>query len=278
MKRYFGLALLALSSVAAAADGTVVSEKDYALPTCPHPIASVMIGAISCKSPGCQTMEGAQNGIAMLMQMAQEANGGATSGFPGIADGFGAMLTTALQKTGCFDIQDRESIAELRKEMELVGRPFEPEPADFLISGAITSISMTTKRRAFGGGYIPVVGAVASKKANAELSLDLKITEMTHGKLLAASTFVGNNQTSSMTVGGAFGGGNGGLIGLGSNVKGTPMEDVVRDVLIRAAAYTSTQIIALKTPAAGAPPVAVSTPTDATLSPGQAATASSAKN
>jgi curli biogenesis system outer membrane secretion channel CsgG len=251
MKFFVGATLIAFSAVASAGqkDGTTVSEKDYDLPTCSAPVAKVLIGQFTCKSAACQASESSGNGMADLMRMAQQAQDGiSTQSFPGIGDGMGAMLTTALQQTGCFEIQDRDSIEQMRQEMELAGMEFKPEPADFMIAGAITSLSMSTKRKAFGGGAIPIVGAISSKKQFAELGVDVRILDPHKAKVVDATTFVGNNQTSSTGFGGAAWGGGGALVGGMSNVKGTPMEDVVRDVLVRVAAHTSAQIVAIKSP------------------------------
>ena len=51
---------------------------------------------------------------------------------------------TALKETGYFDIQEREAMDALAKELALVGKTVEVQQADFMISGAITSISMST--------------------------------------------------------------------------------------------------------------------------------------
>lgn len=264
MKFIVGAALAVLSTVvlAKSKDGTTVSEKDYDLPKCEAPVAKVLIGQFTCKSAACQVNQGGNDpagGLAAMMRLAQQAQDGvSTETFPGIGDGMAAMLTTALQQTGCFDIQDRESLEQMREEMELAGMEFKPEPADFMITGAITSISQSTKRKSFGGGAIPVVGAISSKKQFAELGVDVKILDPRRAKLLAGSTFVGNNQTSSTGLGGAAWTGGGAIIGGMSNVKGTPMEDVVRDVLVRVASYASGQIVAMRAPVAA--PVAVEAP------------------
>lgn len=255
MKHLLLTALIAASlstANAANGDGTTVSEKDYDLPTCAAPVASVMVGNISCKSAACQAQTQGNDpaaGLRALMREAQSMEDGVSSeSFVGIGDGLSAMLTTSLQQTGCFDIQDREALAQLKAEMELAGLEFKPEVADFMITGAITSISSETHRKKFGGGMIPIVGSIGKTKKLAELAIDIKILDTHRGKVMAGSTFVGNNQTSSTRIAGA--GFAGALVGgMASKYKDTPMEGVIRDVLTRVAAYSSSQIIAMKEPA-----------------------------
>jgi curli biogenesis system outer membrane secretion channel CsgG len=220
-----------------------VNEKEYNLPKCSKPIASVMVGNMSCKSAACQ--QGAADvgrSNALMAMAAQMASGQSESTFPAIGDGLKAMLTTAMKETGCFDIQEREAMDELA----LVGKTVEVQQADFMISGAITSISMSTLKKAVGGGYIPIVGAFSTTKKTADLGMDIKIIDVNKAKVVDSKTFQGNNETSSYSLGGAGFGGGFGLVGGMSNIKGTPMEDIVRDVLARVALFSSMKLIETK--------------------------------
>lgn len=221
---------------------TTTAEKEYELPRCNKPVASVMIGQLTCKSAGCQA--GQQDPRAGgLMALAALASGQATVTFPGIGEGMSAMLTTILKETGCFVVQEREAIEALSKELALVGKKLEVKQADFMISGAITSINMSTERKQFAGGFIPIIGAIATTKKTADLGLDIKVIDVNRAEVLQAKTFVANNETSSYSFGGAgFGGGFGALGGM-STVAGTPMESVVRDVLVRVASFSSKALV-----------------------------------
>lgn len=225
---------------------TVVSEKDYNLPKCSKPVASVMVGSLSCKSAGCQANAGASDRAGGLGALAALASGQAESTFPGIGDGLSAMLTTALKETGCFEIQEREALEELKKEMALVGKTVEAQQADYMITGSVTSVSMSTQRKQLGGGFVPIVGAFSTTKKTADLGLDIKIIDVNKAMVVESRTFQGNNETSSWSVGaGGLGGGLGALGGM-SNIKGTPMEEVVRDVLARVASFTSLKLVESK--------------------------------
>jgi curli biogenesis system outer membrane secretion channel CsgG len=243
MKFKMAMVIAAISTSAIAE--TTVSEKEYNLPQCSKPIASVMVGNISCKSAACQQTAADTSRGNALMAMAQMASGQSESTFPAIGDGLKAMLTTALKETGCFDIQEREAMDELAKELALVGKTVEVQQADFMISGAITSISMSTQKKVVGGGYIPIVGAFSTTKKTADLGIDIKIIDVNKAKVLDSKTFQGNNETSSYSLGGAGFGGVA-LVGGLSNIKGTPMEDIVRDVLARVASFSSMKLIETK--------------------------------
>lgn len=251
------LALIAVAAVAAAADGTTVTEKTYDLPKCDKPVASVLIGKVACKSAGCQPQsQAATNNPLLQLAMAQAA---AQRG-PDLAvvgDGMAAMLTTALKETGCFDIQEREAMDELAKELALVGKKVEAQQADYLITGAITSISMSTERKQLGGGFVPILGAFSKTTKTAEIGLDIKVVDVAKAKLVEAKTFQANNETSSTSFG-AGGVGPGFLLGGAmQSIKGTPMEPIIRDILAQVASFTATRMTAAqqaKTPASSTAP------------------------
>jgi curli biogenesis system outer membrane secretion channel CsgG len=244
--RFIASSAVLLTASAAFADSvTKTSEKDYELPHCSKPIASVMVGQVNCKSVGCQSTNQDPK-TSGLLALAAAASGSSQVTFPGIGDGMSAMLVTVLKETGCFEIQEREALEELNKELALVGKKVEVQQADFMISGAITSIAMATERKQFLGGFLPIIGAISSTTKTADLGMDIKIIDVNRAKVLEAKTFVANNETSSYGFGGAaFGPGMGGMGGM-SSIKGTPMEDVVRDVLVRVASFSSRTLVSAR--------------------------------
>lgn len=236
-----------ISAVVSAMSGvvsaeTTTSEKDYALPKCNKPVASVVVGQLSCKSANCQAPQHdpRAGGLAALAAL---ASGQSSVNFAGIGDGMAAMLTTVLKETGCFDIQEREALDELNKELALVGKKVEVQQADFMISGAITSINLNTERKQLAGGIIPIIGAFSSTTKTADLGMDIKVIDVNRAKVLQARTFTGNNETSSYSFGGAAFGPGIGMVGGMQSIKGTPMEEVVRDVLVRVSSFTSRTLV-----------------------------------
>lgn len=249
-KRLSGLVLLAASS-AWAADGTTVSQKDYELQRCDKPIASVVVGKLVCKSAACQPPAQQAGGAGMnpLLQLAMAqaaAEQGQSANLSVVGEGMTAMLTTVLKETGCFEIQEREAMEEMAKELALVGKKVEAQQADYLITGAITSISMVTEKKQLGGGLIPVLGMFSTTKKSAEIGLDIKILDVNRAKLVEAKTFQANNETSSTSFGAAAWGGGALFGGAMSTIKGTPMEPILRQVLAEVAVFTSKRMTAAK--------------------------------
>lgn len=242
----------ALTSIGAlATDGTTVTTKAYELPTCTKPVASVMVGKLACKAAGCQPLPAANSAL-LAMAMAQQRG----PNLAAVGDGMGAMLTTVLKETGCFDIQDREAMEELAKELALVGKKMEVQQADFMIAGSITSISMNTERKALGGGFIPIVGAFSKTTKTAEIGLDIKVVDVNRGKIVEAKTFQANNETTSTSFGAGGVGPGFALGGAMQSLKGTPMEGIVRDILTQVASFTATRMVAARQAATPSQPSA----------------------
>ena len=95
----------------------------------------------------------------------------------------------------------------------------------------------------------PVLAQIVTKSGKKEIIGDytfIKIIDVNKAKVVDSKTFQGNNETSSYSLGGAGFGGGFGLVGGLSNIKGTPMEDIVRDVLARVASFSSMKLIETK--------------------------------
>lgn len=249
MKRLFEVGSLwaVMVGAAVAAEGTTVQEKTYELPRCDKPVASVMVGKLTCKAVGCQPPPTTNNALLALAMAQQQGPNLSTVG-----EGMGAMLTTVLKETGCFDIQDREAMEEMAKELALVGKKMEVQQADFMISGAITSISMSTEKKQLGGGFIPIVGLISTTKRSAEIGLDMKVLDVNRGRVVEARTFQANNETSSTSMGAGGVGPGFGLVGSMQSLKGTPMEAIVRDILTQVASFTATRMVKARQAAADA--------------------------
>lgn len=251
MKTIVMAALLALVSGASAQSVATVSEKEYQLPKCAAPVASVVVGKFSCKAGGCKEPEtGRDGGLGALAQLARLANheGDVPQTFPGVGEGMSVMLTTVLKETGCFDIQERDAMDELAKELALVGKQIEVQQADFMISGAITSINMSTEKKSFGGGFIPILGTVGVTTKTADVGVDIKLIDVNRAKIVDSKTFQANNETTSTSFGAGGFGGAGLFGGSMSSLKNTPMEPIIREVLARVAHYTTTKLVAVKAP------------------------------
>lgn len=239
----------ALASIAIAAAAVAQAEEAQnappQLPHCTQPLASVMIGRLQCKAANCNNGNqpaGGNGGIAALIQMAQAAQGGVVQGnVTGIADGIKDVLTTALTETGCFAVQDREQMDEIAEELKRAGKTVQTEQAEFLISGAVTQIDVSTENKSFGGGWIPVVGSIGSKTQRAAVALDMRLVNVNTAKVVASKRASASTESSSMSIGAAGaiigGGGIGGFGGAFSSLKGTNLEAVTRDALAQSVVF-----------------------------------------
>lgn len=235
--KLFGLVLLLAAPLAFGQ--TVVVENDLAkvLPRCAAPSATVVVGKFQCKAQGCQKAEQIDPRIAGLMALAAAAGEAGAATYAGIGDGMSNALTTALKATNCFDVQEREALEELRKEMELAGIKLEAKPADFMIAGAVTSVGLQTERTSVGGGFIPIIGAVTSKKQIANLAMDIRVIEVKTATVKSSKAFMANSESQSWGVGGGGLGGGGILFGGHAVSKSPELDRVATHTVIQAVHY-----------------------------------------
>ncbi len=236
-------ALITLSGCGASNGPTVVSQGDRGVATkevngvktleyitCKvNTGKKIVINNIKCKSSGCKKKSNANGNMQALLTLA----GKSSPDMSGVGDGLGNMLQTSLNKTGCFQILDRESMEELKNEMELSGRKYKPEAADVVISGAVTSISYSKSKKILGGGFVPILGAFAKSETKAKLGIDMKVIDVGSSKIVISKDYraeSGKTKYSALGGAGGFGGGFGGGF---SSMNGTSMEEVARDVINR---------------------------------------------
>lgn len=234
MKRLLSLALsAALLAACATTNETVVKEKQYhsvkseggkrsiQRVTCSKPGPRVVVGSIRCTAAECQGGAARAGGLFVLLRLAGVPT------FEGIGEGLRDMLTTALEQTGCLRVLDLRSLKEL-KELGIETKAARP---DYMITGAVTSISFEMKSGSLGGGLIPFVGAVSTTRSKATLGMDIRVIRTSDGETVLSKTYTATSGKTSYGLGGA------GTIGFGgalSGLSGTPMEEVARDILIRA--------------------------------------------
>jgi curli biogenesis system outer membrane secretion channel CsgG len=233
--RAFATRNLILSTAIALACGAAMSQTpDAPAPLhCDKPIAKVMVGKLTCKAASCNNAgAGNTNPLMALLAAAGQPN------VSGIGDGIKDMMTTALQQTGCFEVMDRDSMDEIKRELEAAGRKVETEVADFLVTGSVTEINMEKSSTNFGWGLIPVIGSVGLTTQKANVGLDLRLVSVNSGKVLTSKRIESSTEDSSFGVGGlGFGGIGGSLVGFGgsfSSLKGTSLEKVTRDAIFKA--------------------------------------------
>jgi len=234
------LAALLISPFALAGE-TTVQETDIGtfVPHCSAQVASVSVGKLSCKATGCQKRESVGNmgGMGALLALAAAEKGILSIDFSGIGEGMAYALTTALKATGCFDVQEREAMEELQKEAALSGFKLEIKPADFLLTGAITSVGMETSKSSFGAGLIPVIGGLSRTTKNANLAMDIRVVDIKKASVKASKSFSSNDESSSWGVSGGGLVGGGALFGGHSVTKNPEMDKLAAQTVIYATGY-----------------------------------------
>lgn len=244
----FGASLVvaALSAGAGYAETTVRQlDIDAALAHCDKPVASIFIGRFTCKAEACSTAAApaaGPAGFAALMAMAQAAQGISVEHFPQLGDSMSAAMTTALKATGCFDVQEREALDDLRREAELEGVELKAKPADYMVSGAITSVGLETRSSNVGGGLLPFVGAISKSTRHATLGLDVRLVDVKQATVRDARSFSADNTRSNWGVGGLGYGGSGALFGTSQTTRSPEMDTVANEAVINAANFVAETI------------------------------------
>lgn len=185
----------------------------------------VAIGSITCKAAACK-QSGAKehSGLFQLLQLA------GVPSFEGIGDGMQDMFTSALQQTGCFRVISKEAI----KNMQAFGVQTKLKKPQYIVMGAVTSISFSKKSSNFGGGFLPIIGSVGQTKQEASLTMDVQLIDTKTGEIVFSKTYSAKSNKTSYGVGGAGYGSGIGFGGALSGLSGTAMEKVVRDIIVKA--------------------------------------------
>jgi curli biogenesis system outer membrane secretion channel CsgG len=249
---WLGLAL-AVGLPCAVAQTSEVTEREVAVPKCAQPVAKVVISEIKCKSADCSSGAGQQDPRRYRWWDYAAGSGGNVKQptYTGVGSGMTEMLATALTQTGCFEVQEREQLDEINKELALVGKKVQAQAADFLITGSITSLGFEQSSTGLGGlgglfkGPLSVVaGSVDWKKTKVHMNMDLRVVDVNKAKIMGSKTFQADNQRSGFGLSGAGWAGGVGLGGSHAAISGSPLEEVARDLLVRSTAYITDTLAA----------------------------------
>jgi curli biogenesis system outer membrane secretion channel CsgG len=243
--------LLGAASVANAQD----TPAPRTLPHCEKPLATMMVGKIACKSANCDGgSAGRQNPLLALLSAAGQPNVSA------IGDGIKDMFVTAIRSTNCVDLQEREALDEIAQELERAGKKLQVQQADFLVSGALTSVELSNNSTNIGWGLIPIIGSIGVNKQTATVSFDVRLVDINKARIVDSRKIDSTSENTSWGVGGVgVGTAHGVGIGFGgafSSLKGTSLEAVSRDAVLSAAAFI-VESLQRQQSAQVAPPVAV---------------------
>jgi curli biogenesis system outer membrane secretion channel CsgG len=234
------------------AEPSEVMEREIAVPKCLKPAAKVVFTEFKCKSADCSSNAGQQDPRRYRWWDHLSGAGGnvAQPSYTGVGTGMTDMLATALSQTGCFDVQERATLDDLNKELALVGKKIEAEAADYMVTGSITSLGFEQSATGLGGlGFLKgplalLAGSVDFKKSKVHMNMDIRVVDVKRAKIIASKTFQANNQKSGFGVS-ALGWAGVGLGGSHASISGSPLEEVARDLLVRATSFL-TETIAQK--------------------------------
>lgn len=209
---------------------STASAQDRAVPEvkamCPSVVATVLVSKPTCTAGLCNT-GAAQGGFTGLVALAMNRQSIDAASF---SLSVGAMLSTALKQTGCFEVFDGASIEELRKETESLGRPAPAQPTvDYVVRAAVTQADL----------LVDETNILMFKKTTttSSITLDTKVVSASLGTVFEAGSYDAKIEKSSSGVPGIYTSGN-------DSRKNTPFSDVARDAVAKAASGLTAKILA----------------------------------
>lgn len=221
------LAVACLGSNALAQSGAVPVEVK---PMCQSVAATVMVGNTTCTAALCNTgaSQGGFNGVLALAMNRQAIDAVSFS------NGVGAMLSTALKQTGCFEVFDAAGMEQLRKDMESLGRKLaSPSSVDYVVRASITQADYNVAESNILG--------YSKKTTTASVTIDTKLVSTSSGTVSEAGSYDASSEKSYSGVVGIYASGNDGR-------RGNPFSDVARDAVAKAAVALTTKILSQNDP------------------------------
>lgn len=173
------------------------------------------VSKVKCKAIGCKEQPQLNGNAQVLLAMM----GKDTANFSEIGNGLSNMLQTSLDKTGCFEVLDRETMETLRQEMTLAGKTMKLQSADILITGAITSVNLSKSKSSFLG--------FNKKSKVAKLGMDMKVIDIDSSKVVLSQDYSAESgKTNYAYISDGYKGSTSGL-------ADSSMEEVARDIINR---------------------------------------------
>lgn len=234
--------VLTLGSTGIQAEPSQVGERQIDVPRCARPVAKVMVSDIKCKSVDCSGGGQQSPKPRRWWEYVSGSDNVNQPSYTGVGSGMSEMLATALSQTGCFEIMERAALDEINQELALVGKKVEAEPADFMITGSITSIGFEQSSTGLGGlGFLPrpialIAGSVDWKSSKVWMNMDIRLVDIRKAKLVGSKTFEANNKRDGFGMS-AAGWAGVGFGGSHASISGSPLEEVARDLLVRSTVY-----------------------------------------
>ncbi len=216
---------------------TKVKEMQLPVPKCSSPVYNVSIMDFGCKAAACTAPKAPGGGFAALAAVFA-GNGGISSVGKGVTN----MLTTALQTTNCFHVIDLKAYKKMQALLAATGQKVKPPHIDYMITGDVTSISLSTSGGALGAGLIPVLGLISERKQEAQMGIDINVLNPATAETVLAKTFQADSSKTSWGIGGAGAAGMAGAAGGWSISHNLSLDNVARSVVIQAATYITKEL------------------------------------
>lgn len=208
-------------------------EPPGLLPQCNTSALRVVVNQFVCRTDSCRPRPPAPRvGSVVIVSLAQQLASTEQTGR--IGDDVADLLMSGLRRTGCFEVLERQNLAELYWELERAGKSVPVlQSADVLISGSIVGFGFDEAALSFGAGMLPIIGSVGTKTQRAWLSFDLRMLDVQKASLVDSPQIDAKTRKVAVNVG------EGGwlqadLSGPVSNLRGTVVEEVVQKAVLRA--------------------------------------------
>ncbi len=169
-----------------------------------------------------------------------------------IGDGLREMLLTALYRSGSYVVVERMDIQGLAAEQALsrsrMARegsavpPQQMDVADIMVYGAVTEFEGGAKGSSFQVAVPRAPLSLGHDSSTAHMAIDIRVVDVSSGRILGAERIVGDAKSSQSSIGGAptvRGVGIPASLGIFSN---TPMEEAIRNCVDRAVGYVSATV------------------------------------
>lgn len=192
--------------------------------SCAEPVAKISIAPMECKAARCSKVPQASGNLAVILQL----SGDGIQDFSTLGDAMTTMLSSAIQQSGCFTLLDREAMAFLKQEM---GDDYQPERADLVFTGAVTSLEYAKKKTGLLGGSFTLGGAFENTETTAKIGLDVRLLNTKSSAVEYSKTYQSDASNDNFSFG-MFGLGGPGAAAGGVEFGGAiELEEAVRTVL-----------------------------------------------
>jgi curli biogenesis system outer membrane secretion channel CsgG len=162
-------------------------------------VEKISIAPFKCSASQCKELPQATGNLAVFVQLAGKDIG---PDFSQLGTVMSSMVASSLEQTGCFEVLDRDALAELKLEMEMAGQEWKPERADLLITGAITSLTYQKRESGIAGSGL-TLGLFSNEQSTARIGLDVRLIDVSSSKVAYSETYSSDATRNNYAFGAA---------------------------------------------------------------------------